>query len=147
MVWKIRVPVKKLAQDARVPEFKTDGAAGADLYALSPAGIKAGGRRLLDTGIAMAIPEGYVGLIRDKSGNANKKGITVLAGVVDSDYRGEIKVLLHNTGEYTADIWPGDAIAQILFVPVEQAQFQEVSDLDDTERGSGGFGSTGGDIK
>jgi dUTP pyrophosphatase len=151
MLWKLHVPIKLLHEKARIPEFKTNGAVGADLYycGTSTCNIAPGGRAKLSTGIALAIPEGYVGLIRDKSGNASKLGLHVLAGVVDWDYRGEIQVCLLNTNhlpDCAVNIEPGDAIAQILFMPVIQARFNLTDDLSNTERGIGGFGSTGGGI-
>lgn len=121
--------------------------AGADLHAhiAIPVVLKLGERALIPTGVALAIPPGYVGLIHPRSGLAAKHGITVLnaPGTVDADYRGEIKVCLINHGNDTHTIMPGDRIAQLVVQKVELPEFVEVEHLDTTQRGTSGFGSTG----
>jgi dUTP pyrophosphatase len=128
------------------PTYETQGAAGADLVAAIPKLIILcpGRRALIPTGIFLQIPPGYEAQIRPRSGLAAKYGMTVLntPGTIDSDYRGEIKVLLMNLGDDIVIINPGDRIAQIVFAPVVRAEFVSCDALDDTPRGAGGFGST-----
>jgi len=129
-----------------VPSYAQPGDAGADLRASEALVIPAGERRTVATGTAIALPDGYVGLVHPRSGLAAKHGITVLnaPGTVDAGYRGEIKVTLLNTdlkSEFRIEI--GDRIAQIVFQAVEKAKFIEVTSLPDSSRGEGGFGSTG----
>ena len=131
----------KLHPDAKLPIRQTPGAAGYDLHAM--ANTLVGAVEIVSTGVAAGIPEGHVGLIRDRSGLAAKHGITVLAGVIDSDYTGEIKVVLSCTKESPAVIVAGDRIAQLVVVPCVMETSQWVVSLDDTKRGAGGFGSTG----
>lgn len=143
----IIVSAKKLHPDAILPQYQSEGAAGMDLHALHEyyaEEIRPGGRALLSTGISLAIPKGYEGQIRPRSGLALKHGVTVLnsPGTIDSDYRGEVKVLLINLGNEPVEIKRGDRIAQIVFAPVAHAALQCVESFDDTARGSGGFGST-----
>jgi dUTP pyrophosphatase len=136
-------------KDLPAPEYATPGAAGMDLVAAVPADepmkISPGGRAAVPTGLAFAIPQGFEGQVRPRSGLALKNGVTVLnaPGTIDSDYRGEVKVILVNTSNETFEITRGMRIAQIVFARVEQMKLQEVSSLDETARGSGGFGSTG----
>lgn len=146
----MKVNVKKLYPDAVIPEYKTLGAAAVDLHAYFPeewkaTGINAGDRELIGTGIAVEIPEGYELQIRPRSGLALKEGITVLntPGTIDSDYRGEVKVMLVNHGPLGTIIRHGDRIAQAVLAPVIRMEFEEVAELNETERGAGGFGSTG----
>ena len=145
---KMPLPVKKLHPKAILPTYATDGSAGADLYAL-PDGdsilIAPGETVMIHTGLATAIPEGYVGLAFARSGLASKRGLAPAnkVGVIDSDYRGELMVALHNHGKIPQTVEPGDRIAQFLVMPVVMAEFCEVELLDDTVRGEGGFGSTG----
>lgn len=134
----------------RVPAYQTAGAAGLDLQAAVDRNtfIMAGERKLIPTGLILAIPEGYEGQIRPRSGLALKEGITVLnsPGTIDSDYRGEIGVILFNTGGVPFNIKPGDRIAQIVIAPVSRLSIQSIGQLDsldETARGAGGFGSTG----
>lgn len=130
-----------------IPNYKTKGASGIDLFANIDKDIvlKPMERSLIPTGIYLSIPEGYEGQIRARSGLAFKYGIGLANGIgtVDSDYRGEIKIILINFGDKEFVIKPGDRIAQLIFVKYEKAEFREVQALDDTERGSGGFGHTG----
>ncbi len=122
-------------------------AAGADLSAAldGPLVLAPGDRRAVDTGLAMAIASGYEGQVRPRSGLALKQGLTVVnaPGTIDSDYRGEVKVLLVNLGAEPVTIKPGQRIAQLIIAPVVQAEFTVVDELSETDRGSGGFGSTG----
>ena len=143
-----KVELKVLAKEgAVIPEYKTAGAAGADVCALieSDLLLKAGSRAIIPTGLFFEIPEGYEIQVRPRSGLAAKNGVTVLntPGTIDSDYRGELKIILINLGEVDFTIHRGDRIAQIIFAPVIQAAFLPVQELSLTERGSSGFGSTG----
>lgn len=144
---KTKVEIKRLDENAVIPKYGTDYAAGADLYALIDGAvtIEPGQSALIHTGIAMAIPEGLVGLIFARSGMACKRGLAPAnkVGVIDSDYRGEIMVCLHNHGTVAQTVENGERIAQISFVPYYCAEFDEVDELDATVRGAGGFGSTG----
>ena len=141
------VKFKKLTPNAIVPTYGTEFSAGADLYSgmTEPVIINAGTTEFIKTGIAMEIPEGLVGLVYARSGMACKKGLAPAnkVGVIDSDYRGEIIVALHNHSNNPVTIEPKDRIAQIVLAPYITADFNEVEELDDTERGEGGFGSTG----
>ena len=137
----------KLAENAIVPTYGTPYAAGADLYAL-PGGdivVAPGQTVLIHTGICMQIPEGYVGLIFARSGIATKRGLAPAnkVGVIDSDYRGEIMVSLYNQSDSEQTVASGERIAQIVITPYIKADFCECETLDETERASGGFGSTG----
>lgn len=135
----------KMSPDAPIPTRQTSGAAGFDLHASHDSYVPSLSRPMVvSTGIAVQIPAGYVGLIRDRSGLARKHGLLVMGGVIDSDYTGEIMVMLSqldNTGFY--EIKKGDRIAQLLIVPCPAFDVVVVDSLDDTERGDGGFGSTG----
>ena len=139
--------IKKLCDKAIVPTYGSAFAAGADLYACEDGDvvIKPNETKLIHTGIAMAIPEGLVGLIYARSGLASKRGLAPAnkVGVIDSDYRGEIMVALHNHGTTEQTVSDGERIAQIAFVPYYTADFKLVDELDETVRGEGGFGSTG----
>ena len=144
----MELKIKKLSPNAILPTYGSAGAAGADLYALpdgDPIVIAPGQTAFIHTGLSMAIPEGYVGLNFARSGLAAKRGLAPAnkVGVIDSDYRGELMVALHNHGNTPQTIEPGDRVAQFVIVPVIMARFTEVDSLDETERGSGGFGSTG----
>ena len=137
----------KLRNEAIVPTYGTQSSAGADIYAL-PDGdveINAGDTVLIHTGIALEIPEGYVGLIFARSGIATKRGLAPAnkVGVIDSDYRGEIMVSIHNHSRTTQTISSGERVAPIVIMPYVKADFYECETLDETQRSSGGFGSTG----
>lgn len=138
---------KKLNPNAVTPSYGTQQSAGADLYSGMDAAITIapGETQFIKTGIALEIPAGLVGLIYARSGMACKKGVAPAnkVGVIDSDYRGEIIVALYNHSNNAVSIEPGDRIAQLVLTPYITAQFCETDELDDTERGSGGFGSTG----
>lgn len=139
--------IKKLRENAVIPTYGSASAAGADLYAAEDEAltIAAGETKLVHTGLAMEIPEGLVGLIYARSGLASKKGLAPAnkVGVIDSDYRGEIMVALHNHGNEPRTVESGERIAQIVFAPYYAAEFCVVDELGDTARGEGGFGSTG----
>lgn len=135
--------IKKLHPDAIPPKYALPQDAGMDFFALETTIIPPQERKLISTGIALAIPAGYVGLIWDKSSIAAKHGIKTMAGVIDSGYRGEIKILLHNLSPQPYTMEKGAKIAQMLIQPVEQKKIVEVQELDETARGQGGFGSTG----
>ena len=141
------VNIKKLNDKAIIPTYGSEFSAGADLYACEGGEITiaSGETRLVHTGISMAIPQGYVGLIYARSGLASKRGLAPAnkVGVIDSDYRGEIMVALHNHSSEAQTICDGERIAQIVFTAYMGADFLEVDELDSTERGEGGFGSTG----
>ncbi len=143
-----KVNIKCVAEKgAVIPQYKTVGAAGADICAFVNEKIvlKPGKRVLVPTGLYFAIPEGFEVQIRPRSGLAAKNGVTVLntPGTIDSDYRGEIKVILINLGEEDFEISNGDRIAQMVVSPVTVCDFDVVNSLDETDRGTGGFGSTG----
>lgn len=141
------VRIRKLRSDAVVPRYMTAGAAGLDLCAAldAPITIEPGARAAVTTGLAMAIPVGFEGQVRPRSGLARNHGITLVnsPGTVDADYRGEISVLLINHGREAFTVEHGHRIAQLVIAPVVQAELEEVDQLDATERGAGGFGSTG----
>jgi dUTP pyrophosphatase len=128
-----------------LPAYATDGAAGMDVVAAEALTLAAGARHAVATGFAMAIPAGYEVQVRPRSGLALKHGITCLnsPGTIDSDYRGEVKIILANLGDQPFVIERGDRIAQLVPAAVQRADFTLVEDLDDTARGTGGFGSTG----
>ena len=144
---KVEVRVKRLNHGAglALPAYATSGAAGMDICAAESLNLRAGKRHAVATGFAFAIPDGYEVQVRPRSGLALKHGITCLntPGTIDSDYRGEVKVILANLGDEDFVINTGDRIAQIVVAPVTQGIMVEVDALDDTERGTGGFGSTG----
>jgi dUTP pyrophosphatase len=137
--------IKKLNPDAIIPAYQSEEAAGFDLHSIEDVILKPGERKLIKTGLAFEIEKGFEIQIRPRSGLAYKHGITVLnsPGTIDSDYRGEIKVLLINLGNESFEIKKGERIAQAVVAPVVQVKFEEVETLSDTKRGSGGFGSTG----
>lgn len=144
-----KILFKKLshASDLPLPEYETKYAAGMDVRAAldEPMELKPGKRALIPTGLQMALPEGYEAQIRPRSGLAYRNGITMLnsPGTIDADYRGEVKVLAVNLGDETFVINHGDRIAQMIIAPVHQLFASEVGELPDTQRGDGGFGSTG----
>tara|TARA_B100000809_G_C14629208_1_gene347872 strand:- start:84 stop:506 length:423 start_codon:yes stop_codon:yes gene_type:complete len=139
----MEIKVQKLSECATIPSKSNQSDAGWDLYAAEDAIIEPLQTELIGTDIAMAIPEGYVGLIWDRSGMATKRGVHRFAGVIDSGYRGQIKVCLWNSTQEHCIINKGDRIAQILFQAVPNFPIIEVQNLDKTSRGSHGFGSTG----
>ena len=148
---KVPVRVKRLphGEGLDLPAYATDGAAGMDVLAAEDVTLAPGARHAVATGLAVAIPEGYEIQVRPRSGLALKHGISVpnTPGTIDSDYRGEVKVIMINHGDAPFAIARGDRIAQLVLAPVVRAGWEEVADLDDTARGAGGFGSTGGHAK
>lgn len=146
------IPITRLPHNADLPlpAYETALAAGMDLRAAvgedEPLVLRPGARAAVPTGLAFALPAGFEGQVRPRSGLALKAGVTCLntPGTVDADYRGEVKVILVNLGEEDFTIRRGDRIAQLIVAPVVQASWREVESLDETERGAGGFGSTGG---
>jgi dUTP pyrophosphatase len=142
----VELKIKKLYENATIPSYGSACAAGADLYSCEgEMTFEPGETKMVHTGIAMEIPDGYVGLIYARSGIATKRGLAPSnkVGVIDSDYRGEIMVSLHNHSNKTATIEAGERIAQIVITPYLTVNFIEVDSLDATQRGTGGFGSTG----
>ena len=144
---KPEVRFRRLRPDATPPRYMSDGAAGLDLCAALDADlvVAPGGRLAVPTGIALALPAGFEGQVRPRSGLALRHGLTVLnaPGTIDADYRGEVLVVLVNHGREPFTISPGDRIAQLVVAPVARATLTEVAALDESERGVGGFGSTG----
>ncbi len=146
----VPVPIRRLPHGAGLdlPAYATQGAAGMDVVSAEDVTIAPGARHAVATGLAMAIPAGFEVQVRPRSGLALKHGITVpnTPGTIDSDYRGELKVILINHGAEPFEIRRGDRVAQLVLAPVTQAAWLEVEELDETARGEGGFGSTGGVI-
>jgi dUTP pyrophosphatase len=142
-----RVLIKKLRPDAIVPRYMTEHAAGLDLSAAldAPITLAPGERAAISTGLAFALPPGYEGQLRPRSGLAREHGVTLVnsPGTLDADYRGPLVVLVINHGAAAVAIAPGQRIAQLVVAPIEQAELVEVDELSATERGAGGFGSTG----
>ena len=148
MVLKVKAVSSKIGSDIPLPYYATPGSAAMDLHACldGPVVIPAGGRSVIPTGIAIALPSpDYVALVFARSGLGIKHGVAPAncVGVIDSDYRGELLVGLQNSGASDFTIQPGDRIAQLMVTPVVQATIQMVDELDETQRGAGGFGSTG----
>ena len=147
----IKVEVKRLAhgEGLALPAYATSGSAGMDVVSAEDVTIAPGARHAVATGLSVAIPQGCEIQVRPRSGLAFKHGITVpnTPGTIDSDYRGELKVLLINHGSEDFAIARGDRVAQLVLAPVVQAAWSEVDELDATQRGAGGFGSTGGHAK
>jgi dUTP pyrophosphatase len=139
--------IQRLRPDAVLPRYMTAGAAGMDLHAAmdGPVALAPGERAVIPTGLAMAIPAGFEGQVRPRSGLAAAHRVTMInaPGTIDADYRGEVRVLLVNLGQVSVTLAPGQRIAQLVIAPVVQAQPVEVETLPATERGAGGFGSTG----
>jgi dUTP pyrophosphatase len=144
----VAVEIRRLphGEGLALPSYATSGAAGMDVLSAEDVTLPPGGRHAVASGFAVAIPPGYEIQVRPRSGLALKHGITVpnTPGTIDSDYRGELKVILINHGTEPFPIHRGDRVAQLVLAPVTQAAWREVETLDATERGSGGFGSTGG---
>jgi dUTP pyrophosphatase len=137
------IKIKKIHPEAILPSYAHPSDAGMDFFALEDVTLQPNERKAIPTGISMAIPPGYVGLFWDKSGIAFNFGIKTMAGVIDSGYRGEIKIVVHNLSNKPYTFKKGTKVAQMLIQPVEQKQILEVEELDETERGEGGFGSSG----
>ena len=141
----VKVLVKRLGQRVKLPKYKTDGSSGMDLYSanISNITLEPLDRISIPTGICMSIPLGYEAQIRPRSGLFIKNGVNANFGTIDSDYRGEIKVILINLSKEKFIVRPLDRIAQMIFSNVTKVEFKQVNNLDDTTRGQGGFGSTG----
>ena len=143
----MNIKVKKLTETAKLPAYGTDQAAGADIFAdiSDEQTVSPGGTVMIPCGIALEIPRGYAGFVFARSGLASREGLAPAnkVGVIDSDYRGEIMVALHNHSMEKRTVKPGERIAQLVIMPVEQFRFEESPELSDTKRGTGGFGSTG----
>lgn len=140
---KMILKIKKIYEDSIIPRYAHNYDAGLDLYSYESYLLKPLERITVKTGISMEIPQGYFGSIRDRSGLASKKGVHTLAGVVDSNYRGEIGIVIINLGNENLEINKGDKIAQILIQKVETPEIEEVNELNKSNRGERGFGSTG----
>jgi len=142
-----KILIKRLSKEVSLPKYETNGSSGMDLAANIDANINIdpGKTAIIPTGLALSIPEGFEVQIRPRSGLAAKQKISVLntPGTIDADYRGEIKVILINLGQEPFKVEKGLRIAQMVVCPIIQAQLKEVDDLSETERGKGGFGSTG----
>ena len=147
MKLQIKVISDKIGKDIPLPYYATEGAAGLDLHACidGPVVVPAGGEAFISTGIAAAIPEGYVGVMAVRSSMGIRHGVAMSngIGVIDSDYRGPLRVGLHNFRDTEYVVEPGDRIAQLLILPVLRPEVEVVSELSETARGAGGFGSTG----
>ena len=137
------LPIRKISDDAIMPYYAKDGDAGFDLRSSEEVWIPPGEKRIVKTGISMAIPKDHVGLIWDRSGIAAKHGITCLAGVIDAGFRGDVRVVLHNLGQKEFCVEKNMRIAQMIINKIVHADFEEVNDLPETARNSGGFGHTG----
>ena len=142
---RLPLPVTRLHPDAVVPAYAHDGDAGLDLVSVEAVTLAPGERCAVATGWAMAVPDGWVGLVHPRSGLALRHGLTVAnaPGTIDAGYRGELKVILVNLGAEPVQVEPGDRVAQLLLQEVGRAAVVEVDELDGTARGAGGFGSTG----
>lgn len=144
----LTVQVRRLSPSAILPRYMTDLAAGVDLHAALAADVtlSPGERTLVPTGLALAIPAGFEGQVRPRSGLALKKGVSLVnsPGTIDADYRGEVGIIIINHGQETVTISPGERIAQLIIAPVVRAEFVEMEELDATRRNAGGFGHTGG---
>ncbi|HPZ06897.1 MAG TPA: dUTP diphosphatase [Candidatus Eremiobacteraeota bacterium] len=139
------IKFKKLDPNSIIPEYMSDAASGADIFSAEEVTLETGKIKLVSTGFAISIPEGFEGQIRPRSGMTLKHGITVLntPGTIDSDYRGEVKIILINLGDKDFLIKKGDRIAQLVITEITRAIFNTVEELDDTKRSEGGFGHTG----
>lgn len=137
--------IKRLAPNAVIPSFQTSGSSGADVYSVQDVDIQPGKAKMVGLGFAVAVPKGFELQVRPRSGLAMKHLVTVLntPGTIDSDYRGEVKVILINHGDTVFRVCVGDRIAQVVLAKVYKDDFTEVYELDATPRGAGGFGSTG----
>lgn len=144
-MYPVDLQVQRLDPDVPLPAYAHDGDAGMDLTAAAEVTLAPGERTAVPTGLAMAIPTGWVGLVHPRSGLARRHGVTVTnaPGTIDAGYRGEVQVLMINLGDDTVTLSRGDRIAQLVLQQVGQARVVEVDQLDDTARGAGGFGSTG----
>lgn len=139
----MRLRIQKIDPEAHVPSYAYDGDAGMDIRSIESVAIQPGERQVIRTGLKLAIPEGYAGFVWDKSGLSVKNGLTTLAGLIDSNYRGELQVVLMNLGSEVYEVENGSKIAQLVLMSVGGLEIEE-GDIDDvTDRGEGGFGSSG----
>jgi len=143
MVLAMQIKFLKLHKDAQLPTYANPGDAGMDLRTIESKTLKPGERFIFPTGLSIAIPKNYVGLVWDRSGLAAKEGLTCLAGVIDAGYRGEIGIVAFNTSKKSIQIEKGDRVAQLLIQPIIHTKIKEVKKLSDTQRGKGGFGASG----
>ena len=147
----MKINIKLIRETSKMPVYASDGAAAADLHAdlEEPVCLQPGKRTIIPTGVIAEIPAGYVGILAARSGLAIKKGLCLSngIGVIDSDYRGEIGAAVTNLSDEEYTIEPGERICQLMIMPVTQAEFVNSENLSDTERGEGGFGSTGRGVK
>ncbi len=139
----MKVKIKKLDAEVKLPSYAHSGDAGLDLYSLEDYTLKRGERHIFFSGFALEFPDGYVAIVKDKSGLPKNYGLHTLGGVFDSGYRGEYNVNLINLGQEPYQIKKGDKIAQLLILPCERAEFEETEELGESQRGEGRFGSTG----
>lgn len=141
----MKVRVKKIHKDAKIPNYAHQGDSGMDLYSVEEATIEPGERKMVGTGLQISLPKGFEAQVRPKSGLAANFGVTVLntPGTIDSSYRGEIVIIVANLGKESFKVEKGKKIAQMVIARVEEAEIKEVEELDDTARKDGGFGSTG----
>ena len=141
----MKIQIKKMEDDVKLPHYEHEGDAGMDIYAYEDALLKPLERKLIRTGFQIAVPKGYEAQIRPKSGLALEHGITMAnsPGTIDHQYRGEVKIIVVNLGSKDFKVEKGKKIAQMVINKIENAEFEEVSALDETKRGAGGFGSTG----
>ena len=139
------IKAKRITENANIPHYATTGAAAGDLYGCDAMDIKPGETVFIDTGVAFEIPEGFVGLVYARSGLACKKGLALAngVGVIDSDFRDSVKVALHNQSNQTRTVVAGERLAQMIITEYPHVEFEEVDELQETERGLGGFGSSG----
>ena len=139
----MEIKIKKMHPDAKIPQYMREGDAAFDLHSVEETTLQAGEKKIIRSGIAVEIPKGYAGLFWDRSGLAAKHGLHTLAGVLDSNYRGELMVVMINHGKEPYTIEKHERICQVLVHPVATVQFQEVDELSDSQRGEARFGSTG----
>jgi len=139
----MKIKIQKIDSDAMIPNYATKGDAGLDFYSVEDIVLKPMERKAIRTGVKIEIPDEYVGLIWDKSGLAAKNGVKTMAGVIDAGYRGEIKVVLINLGQEDFIVKKNSKIAQMLIQKIKQPEIEIVSELNESERGENGFGSTG----
>ncbi len=139
----VEIRFKKIKEDAVIPRYAHSGDAGMDIFSNEDCVIEPKTRYLVSTGWSLELPKGYVSFIKDKSGVAYKGGLIHMAGVIEYTYRGEYKILLYNTSDEAYTVKKGEKIAQLVILPVITAKISEVSELSDTARGDGAFGSTG----
>ncbi|MBT4516916.1 MAG: dUTP diphosphatase [Candidatus Komeilibacteria bacterium] len=139
----MKIPVKKLHKDAQLPQMMKEGDAAMDFYSYKDYEIKPGARIIVETGVAIAIPRGYWGNVRDRGGLPAKHGIHTMGGVFDSNYRGEVQIILINLGSEIYNIKVGDRICQMIIEKHEDLEVEEVDELDETNRGEGRFASSG----